>query len=204
MEMSLHSNKSRSSTNKRPFKNTHSYYEESKESRARDRPSYRDSYRAKKRSRSSRKYSKYSSKYKSGTSDSNKERKREKKYSEKHREDDFKIPSKYSITSSEYKRRKDQKYSYYKSSKYGTSYKSSTYNNYSQGKRDKSKDEDHYTFETGDLLQGRYKIIKHLGDGTFGRVYEVVSNRSGEHYACKIIRAVPRYIKSAKIEAKIL
>lgn len=43
-----------------------------------------------------------------------------------------------------------------------------------------------------------------MGDGTFGRVYEVVSLRSGEHYACKIIRAVPRYIKSAKIEAKIL
>jgi dual-specificity kinase len=43
-----------------------------------------------------------------------------------------------------------------------------------------------------------------LGDGTFGRVYEVVSLRSGERYACKIIRAVSRYIKSAKIEAKIL
>ena len=43
-----------------------------------------------------------------------------------------------------------------------------------------------------------------MGDGTFGRVYEVISLRSGEKYACKIIRAVTRYIKSAKIEAKIL
>ena len=43
-----------------------------------------------------------------------------------------------------------------------------------------------------------------MGDGTFGRVYEVTSIRSGTHYACKIIRAVSRYVKSAKIEAKIL
>lgn len=47
-------------------------------------------------------------------------------------------------------------------------------------------------------------MVKHLGDGTFGRVWEVVSNISGEVYACKIIRAVSRYIKSAEIEAKIL
>ncbi len=43
-----------------------------------------------------------------------------------------------------------------------------------------------------------------MADGTFGRVYEVCSLKSGEQYAWKIIRAVPRYIKSAKIEAKIL
>lgn len=43
-----------------------------------------------------------------------------------------------------------------------------------------------------------------MADGTFGRVYDVCSLKSGEQYAWKIIRAVPRYIKSAKIEAKIL
>lgn len=35
-------------------------------------------------------------------------------------------------------------------------------------------------------------------------MFEVLSLKSGEIYACKIIRAVSRYIKSAKIEARIL
>mmetsp|Transcript_13243 Transcript_13243/g.13193 ORF Transcript_13243/g.13193 Transcript_13243/m.13193 type:complete len:241 (+) Transcript_13243:105-827(+) len=74
----------------------------------------------------------------------------------------------------------------------------------SPSKRDRTKDAAHYDYEIGDIIMNRYKIIKHLGDGTFGRVFEVVSLKSGEIYACKIIRAVSRYIKSAKIEARIL
>lgn len=46
-------------------------------------------------------------------------------------------------------------------------------------------------------------MIKHLGDGTFGRVLEVVDRRDNVRYAMKIIRAVPRYVDSAKIEVDI-
>lgn len=95
---------------------THSRYEESKDSKPVDYHVPRDSYKARKRSRSSRKYSKYSSKYLSGTSerkfrDSSKERvkRRDKKYEEKCDDKDFKVPSKFSITSSEYKKKKEQK-----------------------------------------------------------------------------------------------
>lgn len=93
---------------------THSRYEESKDSRSRDYCTPKKSTRHRKRSRSSKKYSKYSSKFNSGTSerrfrDSSKEKgkRRDKKYDEKQKESDFKVPSKYSIASSEYKKRKD-------------------------------------------------------------------------------------------------
>lgn len=95
---------------------TSSRYEESKDSKPLDYFKTRDSQRGCKRSRSSKKYSKYSSKYLSGTSErhlressNTKEKKRDKKYKEKIKEDDFKRPSKYGITSSENKRRKEQK-----------------------------------------------------------------------------------------------
>ena len=50
--------------------------------------------------------------------------------------------------------------------------------------------------------QGRYKVISHLGDGTFGRTLKCQRDRNT--YAVKIIRAVKRYNQSAKIEINIL
>ena len=47
--------------------------------------------------------------------------------------------------------------SYYKSSKYKTSLKSSTYKEHSN-KTNKSKDEEHYKFEVGDIIEKRYKV----------------------------------------------
>lgn len=47
--------------------------------------------------------------------------------------------------------------SYYKSSKYKTSLKSSTYKEHSH-KTNRSKDEEHYTFEVGDIIENRYKV----------------------------------------------
>jgi dual-specificity kinase len=43
-----------------------------------------------------------------------------------------------------------------------------------------------------------------LGDGTFGRALKCLNIIENKHYAVKVIRAVPRYNESAKIEADIL
>jgi hypothetical protein len=97
-------------------------YIESKEYKPYQFTTPRESYKHRKRSRSSRNYSKYSKytskqspKYignpsgsKIEISSSSKDRKRDRKYSDKHREDEFKIPSMYSIASSENKKRKDK------------------------------------------------------------------------------------------------
>lgn len=95
---------------------THSRYEESKGSRPQEYNTHRDSNKYRKRSRSSRKYSKYSSKYNSGTSerrfrDSSRDRlkRRDRKYEDKEKEKDFKVPTKFSVTSSEYKKKKEHK-----------------------------------------------------------------------------------------------
>jgi len=51
---------------------------------------------------------------------------------------------------------------------------------------------------------GQYKIIGHLGDGTFGRALECLEINENRIYAVKVIRAVQRYTESAKTEASIL
>ena len=43
-----------------------------------------------------------------------------------------------------------------------------------------------------------------MGDGTFGRVLKVIRKFDKQFFACKIIRAVSRYVKSAIIEAQIV
>jgi hypothetical protein len=97
-------------------------YIESKEYKPYQFTTPRDSYKHRKRSRSSRNYSKYSKytskqspKYignpsgsKIEISSGSKDRRRDRKYSDKRREDEFKIPSMYSIASSENKKRKDK------------------------------------------------------------------------------------------------
>ena len=56
----------------------------------------------------------------------------------------------------------------------------------------------------------RYKIIGHLGDGTFGRALKCVQLNQMETYkeesvyAVKVVRAVQRYTESAKFEAQIM
>jgi hypothetical protein len=98
---------------------THSNYEESKEVKRNEFTTPRDSYKYRKRSRSSRKYSKYShrcspqhisiaSNSKLKESGSRNDRKRDLKYSDKRKEDDFKVPSKFSMASSENRRRKEK------------------------------------------------------------------------------------------------
>tara|TARA_B110000285_G_C15093942_1_gene600772 strand:+ start:597 stop:962 length:366 start_codon:yes stop_codon:yes gene_type:complete len=64
-------------------------------------------------------------------------------------------------------------------------------------------DAGHFQYTIRNKL-GDYKIIGHLGDGTFGRTLKCQSLKNQSYYAVKIIRAVPRYNSSAKIEIKIL
>ena len=65
----------------------------------------------------------------------------------------------------------------------------------------------HYQGQTGDVISNRYKIVKDVGLGTFGRVLECIDlkrNRSQSHVAIKVVRNIKRYIDSAKIEADIV
>lgn len=67
----------------------------------------------------------------------------------------------------------------------------------------------HYKGEPGDTIDEKYKIIKEVGLGTFGRVLECCNihslNRSDpSHVAIKVVRDVKRYTKSAYIEAEMI
>lgn len=42
-----------------------------------------------------------------------------------------------------------------------------------------------------DILEGRFKVIKRLGNGAFGEIYKVEKKRDKTLYACKIEKAVP-------------
>lgn len=53
-------------------------------------------------------------------------------------------------------------------------------------------------------LNSRYRMLKLLGDGTFGRVLLAQDERSNRQVAIKVIRDVKRYVENAKIEAGIL
>ena len=55
----------------------------------------------------------------------------------------------------------------------------------------------------------KYRVVKHLGDGTFGRCLKCVpvhtdSKQETQEWAVKVIRAVQRYSDSARIEVEIL
>lgn len=54
------------------------------------------------------------------------------------------------------------------------------------------------------LLNSRYRLLKLLGDGTFGRVVLAHDRDANQEVAIKIIRDVKRYMENAKIEAEIL
>lgn len=48
------------------------------------------------------------------------------------------------------------------------------------------------------------KIIRLLGQGTFGKVVECYDRETNRHCAIKIIRAVQKYRDASKIEARVL
>lgn len=103
----------------------------------------------------------------------------------------------------------NRKYSSKKSSKSSSSSSSSSSSGApsQSDSKDRSKDAGHYEFKAGTKLyskQNKYKIISHISDGTFGRVLECKNYSDDKHYAVKVIRAVDRYIDSAKTETEII
>ncbi|CAG9324368.1 unnamed protein product [Blepharisma stoltei] len=64
--------------------------------------------------------------------------------------------------------------------------------------------EDHYQWEVGFIIKGKYIINRYLGEGSFGRVLEVRDLCDKKIKAMKIIKQVPEYVNEAKTEVETL
>ncbi|KAH9330954.1 hypothetical protein KI387_003062, partial [Taxus chinensis] len=62
----------------------------------------------------------------------------------------------------------------------------------------------HYTFQLGENLTPRYKILSKMGEGTFGRVLECWDREAKEYVAVKIVRSIQKYRDAAMIEIDVL
>lgn len=66
-------------------------------------------------------------------------------------------------------------------------------------------DEGHLKFRDGLVLNGRFQMLRKLGEGTFGRVFECLDlDDSNEKKAVKVVRSVERYKHDAMVEASVL
>ncbi|KAJ7039602.1 kinase-like domain-containing protein [Mycena alexandri] len=64
--------------------------------------------------------------------------------------------------------------------------------------------EGHYIIVPDDMIYRRYKTVKLLGQGTFGKVVEAYDTQTDTKVAIKIIRAIPKYRDASKIEVRVL
>lgn len=64
--------------------------------------------------------------------------------------------------------------------------------------------EGHYIIVEGDIIYERYRVVRLLGQGTFGKVVEAVDVHTQKRVAIKIIRAIPKYRDASKIEVRVL
>ncbi|KAJ3043021.1 Dual specificity protein kinase clk3 [Rhizophlyctis rosea] len=64
--------------------------------------------------------------------------------------------------------------------------------------------EGHYIVTVNEDLTPRFKILRLLGQGTFGKVVEAFDRHTRERVAIKIIRAIQKYRDASKIEIKVL
>ncbi|KAF0291055.1 Dual specificity protein kinase CLK2 [Amphibalanus amphitrite] len=62
----------------------------------------------------------------------------------------------------------------------------------------------HLVYRVGDLLQGRYRILSTLGEGTFGKVVQVRDSQRDRVSALKIIKNIDKYREAAKLEINVL
>ncbi|KAJ3075247.1 dual specificity protein kinase kns1 [Podochytrium sp. JEL0797] len=62
----------------------------------------------------------------------------------------------------------------------------------------------HFIVREGDDLTHRYKIIRLLGQGTFGKVVEAFDRTANCKVAIKIIRSIQKYRDAAKVEIRVL
>ncbi|SNX87096.1 related to Protein kinase lkh1 [Melanopsichium pennsylvanicum] len=65
-------------------------------------------------------------------------------------------------------------------------------------------DQGHFIVNQGDYVTSRYKILRLLGQGTFGKVVECYDKKLRKYVAIKIIRAVPKYRDASQIEIRVL
>ncbi|KAH7909499.1 kinase-like domain-containing protein [Hygrophoropsis aurantiaca] len=64
--------------------------------------------------------------------------------------------------------------------------------------------EGHYIIVPDDIIYQRYRTVRLLGQGTFGKVVEAVDTTTQAKVAIKIIRAIPKYRDASKIEIRVL
>ncbi|KAI9060983.1 CMGC/CLK protein kinase [Trametes sanguinea] len=64
--------------------------------------------------------------------------------------------------------------------------------------------EGHYIIVPDDIIYRRYRTVRLLGQGTFGKVVEAVDTETNKRVAIKIIRAIPKYRDASKIEVRVL
>uniref|UniRef100_F1KR61 Serine/threonine-protein kinase Doa n=1 Tax=Ascaris suum TaxID=6253 RepID=F1KR61_ASCSU len=63
----------------------------------------------------------------------------------------------------------------------------------------------HLIYKEGDIIHGRYEIVRTLGEGTFGKVVQVKDSEEGNReYALKIIKNVSKYREAARLEINVL
>ncbi|OBZ86430.1 Dual specificity protein kinase lkh1 [Choanephora cucurbitarum] len=62
----------------------------------------------------------------------------------------------------------------------------------------------HYIIKPNESLTPRYKMMRLLGQGTFGKVVECYDRVKRTYCAIKIIRAIPKYRDASKIEIRVL
>jgi len=104
-------------------------------------------------------------------------------------------------------REREKKYAAEGSFKHG---KSSSTNRSSRHKKKVSgsvvvdDEEGHLVYKVGDTLQGRYKILSELGEGTFGKVVKCEDLFKQKILAIKIIKNVKKYRDAAKLEINVL
>ncbi|KAJ7593533.1 CMGC/CLK protein kinase [Mycena floridula] len=64
--------------------------------------------------------------------------------------------------------------------------------------------EGHYIIVPDDMINRRYRTVRLLGQGTFGKVVEAVDTQTQNRVAIKIIKAIPKYRDASKIEVRVL
>ncbi|TCD63570.1 dual specificity protein kinase kns1, partial [Steccherinum ochraceum] len=64
--------------------------------------------------------------------------------------------------------------------------------------------EGHYIIVPDDMIARRYRTVRLLGQGTFGKVVEALDTETNQRVAIKIIRAIPKYRDASKIEVRVL
>ena len=65
-------------------------------------------------------------------------------------------------------------------------------------------DRGHYKYILGENFTKRYKILSHLGEGTFGKVIECWDRLREQYVAIKVIRNVPKYRGAGMLELAVL